>query len=35
MTLYVDPSALLKRYVEEPDSALAVELVNSDPVLGA
>lgn len=33
MTLYVDPSALLKRYVEEPDSALAVELINSDPVL--
>ncbi len=33
MTLYVDPSALLKRYVEEPDSTLAVELINSDPVL--
>jgi len=33
VTLYVDPSALLKRYVEEPDSPLAVELINSDPVL--
>ena len=33
MTLYVDSSALLKRYVEEPDSSLAVELIDSDPVL--
>ncbi|MEY4173147.1 MAG: hypothetical protein RI900_312 [Actinomycetota bacterium] len=33
MTLYVDPSALVKRYVEESDSALAVELINSDQVL--
>lgn len=33
MTLYVDTSALLKLYVEEADSALAAELVSSDPVL--
>jgi uncharacterized protein len=33
VTLYVDPSALVKRYVEESDSALAVELINSDQVL--
>ena len=33
MTLYVDSSALLKRYVEEPDSALVEELLHSDPSL--
>lgn len=33
MTLYADTSALLKRYVEEPDSERAVELLLSDPVL--
>lgn len=33
MTLYVDSSALLKRYIDEHDSALAVELMASDPVL--
>lgn len=33
MTLYVDSSALLKRYVDEPDSELAVELLGSDPAL--
>ena len=33
MTLYVDTSALLKRYVSEPDSDLAVHLMMSDPVL--
>ena len=33
MTLYVDTSALLKRYVDEPDSDLAVEMMLSDPVL--
>ena len=33
MTTYVDTSALMKRYVEEPDSALADELLSSDPVL--
>ena len=33
MTLYVDSSALLKRYVDEPDSAAAVELLDSDPSL--
>ena len=32
MTLYVDASALLKRYVDEPDSDVAVELLDSDPV---
>lgn len=32
MTLYVDSSALLKRYVEEPDSDRAVALLTSDPV---
>lgn len=31
MTLYADSSALLKRYVEEPDSDLAVELLVGDP----
>ena len=30
MSLYVDSSALLKRYVEEPDSAAAAELLASD-----
>lgn len=33
MTLYVDASALLKRYVDEHDSAAAVELMAADPVL--
>jgi len=33
VTLYVDTSALLKRYVDEPDSDRAVELLASDPVL--
>lgn len=33
MTTYVDASALLKRYVEEPDSDRAVELLMGDPVL--
>lgn len=33
MTLYVDPSALLKRYVDEPDSDRAVELLTTDPTL--
>ncbi len=33
MTLYVDSSALLKRYIEEHDSTTADELLNSDPVL--
>ncbi len=33
MTLYVDSSALLKRYVEEPDSTVAEELLHSDPSL--
>ena len=33
MTLYVDSSALLKRYVDEPDSERAVELLASDPML--
>ncbi len=31
--LYVDSSALLKRYVEEPDSDLADELLGADPIL--
>lgn len=30
MTLYADTSALLKRYVDEPDSERAVELLASD-----
>ncbi len=30
MTLYVDSSALLKRYLDEPDSDRAVELLDSD-----
>lgn len=33
MTLYVDSSALLKRYVDEPDSDRAQELLSSDPAL--
>lgn len=33
MTLYVDSSALLKRYVDEPDSDRAVELLGTDPTL--
>lgn len=33
MTLYVDSSALLKRYVDEHDSAVAAELMGTDPVL--
>lgn len=31
--LYVDSSALLKRYIEEPHSDLADELLRADPVL--
>jgi predicted nucleic acid-binding protein len=33
VSLYVDSSALLKRYVEEPDSELAESLLRSDPSL--
>ncbi len=33
MSLYVDSSALLKRYVEEPDSEMAESLLRSDPSL--
>jgi predicted nucleic acid-binding protein len=33
VTLYVDTSALLKRYVDEPDSERAVELLTGDPEL--
>ena len=33
MTLYVDTSALLKRYVAERDSHVAEELMATDPVL--
>ena len=33
MTLYVDSSALLKRYVLEHDSEVAESLMRSDPVL--
>lgn len=33
MTLYLDTSALLKRYIDEPDLELAVELLSSDPEL--
>jgi predicted nucleic acid-binding protein len=33
MTVYVDASALLKRYVDEHDSDVADELMRSDPVL--
>lgn len=31
MTTYIDTSALLKRYVDEPDSDRATELIASDP----
>lgn len=31
MTLYADSSALLKRYVDEPDSERSNELLESDP----
>lgn len=33
MSLYVDSSALLKRYVEEPDSDVAESMLRSDPSL--
>lgn len=33
MTTYVDTSALLKRYVDEPDSDQANELLAADPAL--
>lgn len=33
MTLYVDSSAMLKRYVDEHDSGVAIELMKADPVL--
>jgi predicted nucleic acid-binding protein len=33
VSLYVDSSALLKRYVEEPDSEVADSLLRSDPSL--
>lgn len=33
MSLYVDSSALLKRYVDEPDSGAADSLLGSDPSL--
>lgn len=33
MTLYVDSSALLKRYIDEHDSNAAVEFMATDPVL--
>jgi predicted nucleic acid-binding protein len=33
VSLYVDSSALLKRYVDEPDSELADSLLESDPTL--
>jgi uncharacterized protein len=33
MSLYVDSSALLKRYVDEPDSDTAEALLRSDPSL--
>ena len=33
MTLYVDSSALLKRYIDEHDSEQAVGLMATDPVL--
>jgi uncharacterized protein len=33
VTTYIDSSALLKRYVEEPESELAEELLASDPEL--
>jgi predicted nucleic acid-binding protein len=33
LSLYVDSSALLKRYIDEPDSAAAAESLESDPDL--
>ncbi len=33
MSLYVDSSALLKRYIDEPDSETAESLLRSDPSL--
>jgi len=33
VTTYVDTSALMKRYIDEPDSGLADELLAADPVL--
>jgi len=33
VTLYVDSSAVLKRYVDEHDSEVAIELMATDPVL--
>ena len=33
MTLYVDSSALLKRYINEHDSGVATSLMQTDPVL--
>jgi len=33
VTLYVDSSALLKRYVDERDSEVSIELMATDPVL--
>jgi len=33
VTLYADSSALLKRYVHEPDSEAAEQLLRTDPVL--
>lgn len=33
MSIYADSSALLKRYLDEPDSGLARELLQSDPEL--
>lgn len=33
MSLYVDSSALLKRYIDEPDSEAAEALLRSDPSL--
>jgi predicted nucleic acid-binding protein len=33
VSLYVDSSALLKRYVDEPDSEVAESLLGSDPSL--
>jgi uncharacterized protein len=33
VSLYVDSSALLKRYVDEPDSDVADSLLRSDPTL--
>ena len=33
MTLYVDTSALMKRYVDERDSDVATQLMGTDPVL--